>query len=237
MVNGTSIQAGSTGQTINIAPGQIAFPGISPRLFTLALSFPDYFLSIDITDSSGVPLPGASITVNGQGMQLKNTTTTNPDGTATLQLMNGTYSLTVGFGGSEVGTANVQLNSNQSLKIPTQVILTTLKVKDILGSPLQGANVRVGHNSADLNLTTDSKGLASFTAVANAVYNVTVSVGGQQYYAGTVTTSIYGAIIQLSTSFLSETLKIAVVSGLVLALAAVASGLYLLRRHQAKRMV
>jgi len=235
-VNGTSLRVSPTGQTIDIAPGQIYAPGTSPRLFDLALSFPDYSLTINVADSAGVPLPGASIAVSGQGTQTQNATTTNAQGVATLPLMNGTYGITVSLGGSEVGTANVQLVSNQSVKISTQVDMTTLKIKDILGSPMQGASVSVTSNSEDLNLTTDSAGSVSFPAVANVVYGVSVSVGGEGYYAGTVTTSIYGAVIQISTSYLAASMKVVIVSGLVLTLVVVSSGVYLLRRRQGRKM-
>jgi hypothetical protein len=237
IVNGTHVAVTPTGQSINIAPDEIASLEGSPRALNLSLSFPDYYLSTVVTDSNGAPLSGASIAVSGQGAVLTNVTTTNAEGTAMLPLMNGTYDLTVSLGGSNVGTATVQLDSNQSLKIPTQVLLTTLRVKDILGSPIQGATVSVAHDSEDLNLTTDGKGSVSFQTVANTAYAVSVSVGGEVYYSGTVTASIYGAVIHLSTSYLSESLKVAIVSGLVLVLAAVASGFYLLRERQARRMV
>jgi hypothetical protein len=236
-VNGTNIPLKPTGQTINFAPDQIMAPGSHPRLFSIALNFPDDYLSIHVTDSGGRPLHGASITVNGQGKQLRNATTTNADGGATLPLMPGAYSLTVSLGGSEVGAADVQLDSNQSLKIPTTINLTTLRVKDILGSTIQGATVIVQLNSVGSNLATDDKGLVSFAAVANAVYDVSVSIGGVSYYSGTVTTSIDGAVVQLSTSYLSQSMKIIIVSGLVLTLLFVASGFYVLRRYQAKRRI
>jgi len=237
LVNGTNVQASSTGEAIDLSPGQLAAPGSSPQAFTVTLSFPEYYLRVTVLDADGIAVSGASMTVNGLGTQGKNATaTTNPDGLATVPLMNGTYSLNVGFGGAPVGTATVQLDSNQSLKIPTSVNLTTLRVKDILGSPIQGATVGLEYNSAKSNVTTDSKGLASFPAVANAVYNVTVSVGGEPYYSGAITTSIYGAVIQVPTSFLSASMKIAIVSGLVLTLAIVASGAFLFRRRQAARI-
>jgi len=236
LVNGTSIRVSPAGQTINVLPDQIAPPGSSPKRFSIALSFPVNYLSIDVADSGGRPLPGASIAVNGQGRQLNNATTTGANGTATLPLMPGAYNLTASFRGSDVGTANVQLDANQSVKISAGVDLTTLRVKDILGSPIQGASVGVEYGSASLNLTTDSKGLASFSAIANAVYNVTVSVGGDRYYTGTVTTSIDGAVVQLSTSYLSQSTSIDIGSGLVLTLVWVAAGFYIYRRRQARRV-
>jgi len=232
MVNGSAVKGEAVGDGVFLNSSDIIKGGASTfRAVEVALNFAGHELGIKVEDADGNPLSGAAVTIQTNDSSPMNEPNTNATGSLSLLLLPSTYSVTVDFQGVSVGSATANLTSDQTIIVPTSVYSIPLQVKDALGEPVQGANITVSRGSSNLALTSGQSGMASFLGVPNNEYNVSVSIAGSTYYAGTVLGSSSRATFELGTSYLSAWIQIAIVGAIAASMIAVSLVVYLSRRR------
>ena len=155
-----------------------------------------YDYSVTLKDKNGNVLSGKKLifTFNGKSY----TRTTNSKGVASLTINNvkaGSYTIGVIFEGDEL-YENSSLSTKITVsKTPTTIANSTNEVvrgrtysvvlKDKKGNPLSSKAVTLTYNGKTYKLTTNSKGIVSFTITGTVgkTYKLTYKFAGDSYYA------------------------------------------------------
>ena len=160
---------------------------------TTVVNGDDY--SVTLMDGDGIPLSGKDLifTFNGDDY----TRTTNADGVAsfTINAKPSDYLISVLFAGDgSYGSSSIS-NTITVSKTPTTIANATVSaingksysvvLKDKNGNPLSNKIVIIRFNGKTYNVTTNSKGIASFTinGTVAKTYTLTCKFAGDGYYA------------------------------------------------------
>jgi hypothetical protein len=182
--------------------------GIPPRFgnVTSALSYKVGFVGtsqgVTLQDVNGNPVEGASLNFTSEpsGTPALNATT-GPAGSAKLELLPGSYQVTATYDGIQVGSVSDLLNGTNSLVMNSSVYQINVAVSDAFHHAIVGAQVGASFGTYTHDGFTNSRGIFSFQAAANQEYHLSVSVGDNQLYSGTIKSTPNNAVIQISTSY------------------------------------
>lgn len=189
--------------------------GVPPVPFALALRSEP--LEAVVVDQDHVGVPGALVVPSVGGVSLPVTLLTNASGGAQFLLVPWSFRFNATYQGYNVGTAETQVGTQTTLPISTSLYQLTLLVKDARGGAIAGAQIALTIGNYSYSGSTDNQGRYSFEGVANALYGLTVTVGGVSYFTGEVDASANNAVIQVTTSYLppSTELTIAVLLAII----------------------
>ena len=165
--------AGYTAQTVSVG-----IAGNTTRNIALqAIPATTYTLSGFVTNASGAPLSGVSVSVSGGG-----STTTDGTGAYSISgLAAGTYSVTYSLGGYTTQALSIAVAANTTRSIALALSPTTITyslsgtVSDSGGTPLSGVQVAVGSTASG---TTNGSGFYTVSGIAAGTYSVTYSLAG-----------------------------------------------------------
>ena len=149
-----------------------------------------------IYDVSGIPIPGATITLSQNNTVVAQVVTSAADGSYTLSgLIPGTYNVTVSAPNDQAVTQGVSILSNQpvALDFTLQPLPSSLSglVVDTQSNPIPGAQISIYQNSNLVSTTaTDNNGAFSLNGLGSGNYSVVISAPGfQTLTAGIVLTA------------------------------------------------
>jgi len=232
LINGSAVKGEVVGNAVFLNSSDVIGDGASTfRAVDVTLTFAGHELGLKVKDADGNPLSGAVITIATNESAPMNESATNATGSLSLALLPSTYTITADFQGVQVGSATANLSSDQTIVVPTSVYSIPLQVKNAVGWPVVGANITIASGSSDFAVTSGHNGIASFLAVPNKQYNVSVSIAGSTYYAGTILGSPSRAAFELGTSYMPASIQIAIVGAIAASMVAASLVVYLSRRR------
>lgn len=232
VINGTAVPGVQLDQSVFVNSSDIAHGTGSPfSTAEVSLNYIGRDLSVKVEDSAGNPLIGAKVTIQGNSGTPVTEPATNATGAVAATLAPSTYAISVDYQGTSVGSTSVNLTTDKTVVVPTGVFSVPLKVKDALGKPIVGASMLIAGTAASFTLTTDGAGMASFLAVPNKEYNVTVSYQGATYYTGTLLASPGQGMLELGTSYLPTWIQLAIVGGVAVSMVGASIAVYVVRRR------
>jgi hypothetical protein len=145
-----------------------------------------YYVDFTVTDENSDPIEGAEVIIEDS------TIVTNASGFASIELADGTYNYTIVKDGYNtiddsftVNGANIEIN--ETMIIPQTTYNVTFTVKDQDEAVLEGALVELTDGTDNWSATTDVNGMVSFSDMANATYDYTVSMTDYESAIGQVT--------------------------------------------------
>ncbi|PLX19958.1 MAG: hypothetical protein C0599_09945 [Salinivirgaceae bacterium] len=134
-----------------------------------------YYVDFTVTDENSDPIEGAEVTIEDS------TIVTNASGFASIELADGTYNYEIVKEGYDtinnsftVNSANIEIN--ETMIMPQTTFDVTFTVKDQDDVVLEGALVELTDGTDNWSATTDINGMVSFSDMANATYDYTVSM-------------------------------------------------------------
>ncbi|MDG6950027.1 MAG: carboxypeptidase regulatory-like domain-containing protein [Nitrososphaerota archaeon] len=228
-VNGTGIPVTSDAGVITATGASLKSAGLGdpPTSTEILLRVSAESLTISVTDASGGPLAGATVTVLGLGGPSSLNGTTGPTGVLSFEAIPWNYTVSVVFKGPQVYTTTIDLTSNQTVQAQASVYAVTVKAESILGAALGSAIVDVSGYGYNRTMSM-SGGSLPLQLPAGEAYHLTVLVAGNEVYEGLVTASSNGATVLLRTSY---ALPLYQVGTAIIAVAVVfLTGLFLYRR-------
>ena len=137
-----------------------------------------YALSACVVDDLGAPIQGATGTfapTSSSAGSAVQTATTEADGTATVYVKRGSYTVTATNNRFVTPvSATVNVNSSQTVKLTGEILETVqIVVTNAYGAPLSGAVVTIGGKSVN----TGADGTASFS-LRRGTYTAQVACSG-----------------------------------------------------------
>lgn len=186
---------------------------------TLRAVFPISTLRVIVTDASKRPFPNALVKVgDGFGRRVAEASTDGA-GSARLNLAPSLYRVTVLHHGLLVGNALILLASDpQEVMVSSRVYTVSFRVLDVLGRPIQGAEVRLARDGQPVaEEVTRVDGSAGFALVAQGHYAVEVWADGGEVLSSEFRAYVDDAVILLGTSYLPPAVQTAVAMALVAA--------------------
>jgi hypothetical protein len=232
LVNGSAVNGVTIGNAVFLNSSDIIGNGASTfSAVDITLTFAGHVLGMKVEDADGNPLSGAMITIQANGSAPMNASATDSTGSLSLTLLPSTYTVTADFHGVDVGSATANLTSDQAIIVPTSVYSIPLQVKNAIGGTVEGANITISSGPSSFAVTSGHNGIASFLAVPSRQYNISVSIAGSAYYAGTIVSSPSRATFELGTSYLPASIQIAIVGAIAAAMLAASLVVYLARRR------
>lgn len=137
-----------------------------------------YALSASVVDDLGAPIQGATVTfapTSSSAGSTVQTATTETDGTATVYVKRGSYTVTATHSRFVTPvSATVNVNSSQTVKLTGEILETVqIVVTNAYGAPLSGAVVTIGGKSVN----TGADGTASFS-LRRGTYTAQVACSG-----------------------------------------------------------
>ncbi len=140
-----------------------------------------YTVTFHVNDTSGIPIAGALVQMNGQDVY------TNADGLAVFNNVDaGAHAYTVSATGYEVVNGLVDVDGDEDVFVvlaPIQgVFSVTFHVNDTSGVPIAGAQVDMNGQS----VLTDAQGIAIFNNIPAGLYTYMIGAAGYQAATGNV---------------------------------------------------
>lgn len=128
-------------------------------------------VAITVTDSSGAPVPGATVTITSQAQGISKTLTTSASGSATaIGLTPGEYDITVNANGFDTYTGSATVVVSQEVTY-TYALSTTGATTEVT---VKGRRVRQDFNKTTSGLSVDLTTLTSQQAIGRSIQAVTL---------------------------------------------------------------
>ena len=208
----------SPGPGIALVTGSPLAAPVSGARFTIGLKGEPVSVTVRDQDGKGVPGVDLSLSVDGKG--LPTGYVTNSTGVARLQMVPWAFDFNATFGGTMVGSTQVDPSTQSAATISANIYTVVLMVKDSRGGSLGGAQVNLQNGNITTAGQTDDQGRYTFEAVSNSVYTLTVGVGGGTYFNGQIDSRINNELVIVTTTYFPPSLQLIIV--LLIALVPVA---------------
>jgi hypothetical protein len=197
--------ASSSGSLFLAAPSAVA----SQIPFTVHLKSQP--TSVIVLDQDGERVPDVNVVLVTDGIRI-GPYVTDASGSVQLQLVPWSFTIDTVYQGVPVGSDDVVVGSQPSISISSNLYKVSAQVRDFRSGPVGGAEVVLTTGNYSLSGLTNGRGIYSFEAVANAVYNVTVSVGSESYFSGQLTATSNNEVVALSTSYIPPSIELLIVA-------------------------
>lgn len=169
-------------------------------------------VEVTVLDRNGHGVPGAQVFPTVEGTSIPGSYFTDTSGGVRLELVSWSFQIAASFQGNKVGSDSIDVGNQTSLSIGANVYSITASVLDSHNHPFAGAVITLTIGNYSISGETDSRGLYSFHAVGNGIYNATVSFGGQVYFSGSIGAAANNVVVVLATSYLPQTFQLIVVA-------------------------
>jgi Leucine-rich repeat (LRR) protein len=155
-----------------------SFPDLT--LETETFAYIEHTLTFNVTDDSSNAIKGATISIEG-----KIDKTTNTNGKAAFELLNGKYNYTINAAGYEDATGSVLIdsaNTTEYVALTDATYNLSFNISDENSNKIDGATINIEGVG---DKTTDTTGTAVFN-LPNDNYNYTVTAAGYEDTTGSV---------------------------------------------------
>jgi hypothetical protein len=206
IINGVGVPTvSSPGSLFLAAPTAVA----SQIPFTVRLNSQP--MRVIVLDQNKERVPNVNVVLVTDGVRI-GPYVTNASGGVQLQVVPWSFTIDTVYQGVQVGSDDIVVGNQPSISVSSNLYRVSALVRDFRGGPVGDAEVVLTTGNYSLSGLTNGRGIYSFEAVANAVYNVTVSVGSESYFSGQLTATSNNAMVALSTSYLPPSIELLIVA-------------------------